>query len=110
MRRRPTDSMFVGDISLRQWVSQAFPQQLTNVVDSSIQKELNNGIQHASKPPENFSILNTCLASIIDLALACSSAAPDERIPVSDVVVKLNKIKSNYSSQLGKQGSIYHNT
>lgn len=108
--KRPTDSMFVSGISLREWVSQAFPHQLRNVVDSSIQEELNTGIQDASKPPGNFNILDTCLASIIDLALLCSSAAPDERILMSDVVVKLNKIKSNYISQLGKQRHIYHNT
>lgn len=94
--------MFAGDISLRQWVNQAFPHQLTNVIDSSIQEELNNGIQDASKSPEKFSILKTCLASIIELALLCSKVAPEERIPMSDVVVKLNKINSNYSSQLGK--------
>jgi len=104
MRKRPIDSMFVGDISLRQWVSQAFPYQLTTVVDSSIQKELNNGIQDTSKHPENFSLVIICLASIIDLALLCSSATPDERIPMSDVVVKLNKIKSNYSSMVAVPG------
>lgn len=93
--------MFVGELNLKQWVSQAFPHQLENVVDSSIRDEHKNGIQDGSKPEENFSILNTYLASIIELALLCSRAAPEERIPMKDVVVKLNKIKSDYSSQLG---------
>ena len=60
-------------------------------------------IEDTSSPPED-SILNACLASIIDLALLCSSATPDERIPMSDVVVKLNKIKSNYSSMVAVPG------
>lgn len=92
--------MFVGDISLRQWVSQAFPHQLTNVTDSSIWDELNNGIRDANRPEENFSILNTYLTSIIEMALLCSRVTPEERIPMSDVVVKLNKIKLDFSLQI----------
>jgi len=60
--------MFVGELSLRRWVSQAFPHELSNVVDSSI---LQDGIEDESKP--NFSILNINLISIIELALLCSS-------------------------------------
>nr|CAB3473969.1 unnamed protein product [Digitaria exilis] len=100
--KKPTDEMFVGELTLRQWVSQAFPHQLENAVDSSIGEVHKNGIQDGSRLEDNFSILNTYLASIIELALLCSRVAPEERIPMKDVVVKLNKIKSDYSSQLGK--------
>jgi hypothetical protein len=93
--------MFIGELSLRQWVSQALPYELSNVTDYSL-LQLNNGIEDASMPPEDSTILNTCLASIFDLGLLCSRVAPDERIPISDVVVNLNKIKLNYSSQLAK--------
>jgi hypothetical protein len=91
--------MFVGELNLRRWVSQAFPHELSNVVDSSIMQD---GVEDASKPPENFSILNISLISIIELALLCTRVAPEERIQMNDVVVKLTKIKSIYSSQLGK--------
>jgi len=98
-RKKPTDPMFIDELSLRQWVSQAFPCDLSHVVDSSLlQYRQECCIEDASRPPED-SILNTCLASIIDLALLCSRAAPDERIPMSDVVVKLNKIKSYYNTR-----------
>ncbi|CAL5051868.1 unnamed protein product [Urochloa decumbens] len=98
-RKKPTDPMFVGELSLRRWVNQAFPHELSNVVDSSIMQD---GIEDASRPPENFSIISINLISIIELALLCLRGTPEERIPMNDVVVKLNKIKSNYSSQLGK--------
>jgi serine/threonine protein kinase len=102
--KMPTDPMFIGELSLRQWVSQAFPYELSHVVDSSLlQYKQECCIEDTSRPPED-SILNACLASIIDVALLCSGAAPDERIPMSDVVVKLSKIKSNYSSMVAVPG------
>lgn len=90
--------MFIGELSLRHWVSQSFPYELSKVTDHSL-LQLSNGIEDASMTVED-SILNTCRASIIDLGLLCSRVAPDERIPITDVVLKLNKIKSSYSSQL----------
>lgn len=97
-RKKPTDPMFIGELSLRQWVSQAFPYELSHVVDSSLlEYKQKYCVEDASRPPED-PILNTCLASIIDLALLCSRSAPDERISMSDVVVKLNRIKSYYNT------------
>ncbi|OEL35453.1 putative LRR receptor-like serine/threonine-protein kinase [Dichanthelium oligosanthes] len=104
-RKKPTDPMFVGELSLRQWVSQAFPYELSNVVDCSIlQGEPNYDIEGERRPPEDSTILTACLASIIDLALLCSRASPGERIPMNDIVVKLNKIKTNYGLRPGNQG------
>lgn len=51
-------------------------------------------------------IINTCLASVIELGLRCSSAIPDERTPMNEVVVKLNKIKMDYCSQLIPQNHL----
>lgn len=58
-----------------------------------------------SKLSEDSIILNTCLASIIELDLLCSRDAPDDRVPMNEVVIKLNKIKSNYYSLCGSNGA-----
>ncbi|VAH62958.1 unnamed protein product [Triticum turgidum subsp. durum] len=86
-RKKPTDPMFAGELSLRQWVNQAFQYELSSVTDRGLLED---------------AILNACLASIIELGLVCSRTAPDERLPMDDVVVKLNKIKANYCAQITK--------
>ncbi|KAI4965177.1 hypothetical protein ZWY2020_055278 [Hordeum vulgare] len=103
-RKKPTDPMFAGELSLRQWVNQAFPYELPSVTDRGLlQDEPKHGIDKISDPSEDSSaILNTCLVSIIELGLVCSRTAPHERMPMDDVVVRLNKIKSNYCAQLRK--------
>jgi hypothetical protein len=94
--------MFVGELSLRQWVSRAVPHELSSVTDCSLLRdEPRNGTNPTSNSSdESSTILNTCLMSIIELGLLCSRTTPDERMPMDDVVVRLNKIKSNYCSKL----------
>uniref|UniRef100_A0A453FB23 Leucine-rich repeat-containing N-terminal plant-type domain-containing protein n=1 Tax=Aegilops tauschii subsp. strangulata TaxID=200361 RepID=A0A453FB23_AEGTS len=103
-RKKPTDPMFAGELSLRQWVNQAFPCELSSVTDRGLlQDEPKHGIDKISNPSEDSSaVLNTFLVSIVELGLVCSRTAPDERMPMDDVVVRLNKIKSNYCSQVRK--------
>ncbi|KAF2951778.1 hypothetical protein DAI22_01g288800 [Oryza sativa Japonica Group] len=104
-RKKPTDPMFVNELTFRQWISQAFPYELSNVADCSLQQDGHTGgTEDSSKLSEDSIILNICLASIIELGLLCSRDAPDDRVPMNEVVIKLNKIKSNYYS-LWKQWS-----
>ncbi|VAH62955.1 unnamed protein product [Triticum turgidum subsp. durum] len=101
--KRPTSPLFGEELSLRQWVTKAFPTRLIDVVDNEV---LSQGIKsdcHASDEStsrEQSIILNTCLASVIELSLQCSSTMPDERTAMDKVVVKLNKVKVDYCLQM----------
>ncbi|VAH78768.1 unnamed protein product [Triticum turgidum subsp. durum] len=91
-RKKPTDPMFTGELSLRQWVNQSCQCfELSSVTDRGLlQDEPKHGIDKISNPSEDSSaILNTFLVSIIELGLVCSRTAPDERMPMDDVVVRL---------------------
>ena len=101
--KRPTNPLFGGELSLRQWVSEAFPTRLVDVVDQEVLSSGGKSDCHAgnnSTLQEHSIILNTCLESVIKLSLRCSSTIPDERTPMDKVVVKLNKIKADYCSQM----------
>ncbi|GLJ52321.1 hypothetical protein SUGI_1112830 [Cryptomeria japonica] len=69
-RRRPTDNMFDGDLSLHSWVKRAFPERVAEVVDTSLLRE------GASKETEE------CLISLMRLGLLCSSDSPEARPPI----------------------------
>lgn len=84
--KRPTDPMFDGELSIRQWVQQAFPSELASVLDEQLQQEASS-LCH----------LNDCLLPTFEMGLLCSSDSPEQRMSMSIAVVKLNKIKKDYT-------------
>ncbi|CAL4979767.1 unnamed protein product [Urochloa decumbens] len=80
--KRPTDPKFVGDLSIRQWVHQAFPAKLVNVLDDKLLLD----VPSICDP-------DRLLLQIFDVGLLCSSDSPEMRILMIDVVVTLKKIK-----------------
>ncbi|KAJ7968753.1 Receptor-like protein kinase [Quillaja saponaria] len=82
-RHKPTDEMFLGELSLKQWVQRSFPHAILEIVDGNLLRE----------EEEHFDIKKDCLPSIMGLSLHCSAEAPEDRTNMNDVLVVLNKMK-----------------
>jgi len=102
--KKPTDTIFSEELSLREWVSQAIPSRLVHVVDHNIllldEEATSSGdVQHAGwssceGSPSGWS----CLLQIFDLGLQCSCDLPEERVSMKDVAAKLARIKESLLS------------
>jgi len=106
--KRPTDPKFVGELSVRRWVLDAFPAGFDEVTDPDLLPEERAGgfddTSTRSNPGSTPTALDGCVVSILKLGLLCSSESPfffcessseshDGRIPMNEVVSKLEKIR-----------------
>jgi serine/threonine protein kinase len=102
--KRPTDAMFGGELSIRQWVWQAYPANLTDILDVKIAQgeERNLCLNHQTRTPlaSLACTSNDLLVQIFDLGLMCSSESPDQRPSMEDVLVRLENILKSYSATL----------
>ncbi|XP_058189397.1 probable LRR receptor-like serine/threonine-protein kinase At3g47570 [Rhododendron vialii] len=80
--KRPTDKLFKDHLNLHNFIKNALPDQVMDLVDPSIQLEHNNG-----------SWINDCMVSILTIGVACSSELPRDRMEMGTVVSKLCNIK-----------------
>jgi LRR receptor-like serine/threonine-protein kinase FLS2 len=87
-RKKPTDNMFVGELTMRQWINASLPDRMMEVVDDGLLKTENG---------RDVTIMQTVLLSIMELGLRCSEELPDERVDIKDVLAKLKKIQLTLS-------------
>ncbi|CAO2166028.1 unnamed protein product [Urochloa humidicola] len=104
--KKPTDATFNEELSLREWVSQAFPSRLAHVVDHNIflldeeatrSGDIQQQVDRSSveEPPNGWSYIE----QVVDLGLQCSWDSPEERLAMKDVAAKLARIKECLSSR-----------
>ncbi|XP_048573947.1 LRR receptor-like serine/threonine-protein kinase EFR [Triticum urartu] len=99
--KRPTDAMFGGELSIRQWVWQAFSANLTGILDVKIAQaeEIIFCLNHQTSTSLACTS-SDLLVPIFELGLMCSSESPDQRPSMTDVVVRLENIMKSYSATM----------
>ncbi|KAK2989025.1 hypothetical protein RJ640_027936 [Escallonia rubra] len=82
-RKKPTDEMFAGQMSLKIWVKELLPSAVIQVLDKNLLRR--DGKSSLAEVD--------CLLSILKLALDCAAESPEQRINMKDVLATLKKIK-----------------
>ncbi|ESR34639.1 hypothetical protein CICLE_v10004266mg [Citrus x clementina] len=90
-QKKPTDEIFVGELSLKHWVNDLLPTSLVEVVDKTL---LSGEEKHSASKGQ-------CLLSIFSLALECTMLSPEKRINAKDIVTGLLKIRDTLSKRIG---------
>ena len=93
--RKPTDAMFVGDLTLRRWVHQLFPAQLVHAVDTRL--------LHGSS--SRVDLHDIFLVRVLEIGLLCTKDSPNERINMRDVVLMLKNVQMEYTKWTSKASS-----
>ncbi|KAH9318896.1 hypothetical protein KI387_020665, partial [Taxus chinensis] len=83
-RRRPTDDMFVEGINLQNWVVMNFPNNIMEVMDNHLLKDVNGS---------EISMVSTCVTQFMEVGLVCTRELPQQRPSMMEVVEKLEKIR-----------------
>ncbi|PIN02336.1 Serine/threonine protein kinase [Handroanthus impetiginosus] len=91
-RTKPSDDMFAGELSLKDWVKDSLQSDITQVIDPNL-------LTHEE---ENFDAKVQCLLLIMELALKCTEELPDLRISMKDAVTMLKKIKHQFLTSCGR--------
>ncbi|KEH15552.1 LRR receptor-like kinase family protein, partial [Medicago truncatula] len=84
-RRKPTDDMFVAELSLKSWINESLPNSIMKVLDSNL-------VQQIEEETDDILIH---MSSIFGLALNCCEYSPEARINMTDVIASLIKIKTS---------------
>ncbi|KAH7568709.1 hypothetical protein JRO89_XS06G0035300 [Xanthoceras sorbifolium] len=82
-RKKPTDEIFAGELSLGHWVNNALQRSVMDVVDRNL----------LSSDDRSISAKEECMSSILNLAMDCTMDVAEKRIDMKTVVSKLVKIR-----------------
>ncbi|XP_012830317.1 PREDICTED: probable LRR receptor-like serine/threonine-protein kinase At3g47570 isoform X2 [Erythranthe guttata] len=93
-RKRPSDEMFGGDLTLKNWVQSSLNNESsTEVIDANLLNTENE---------QGFEKNVQCVSSVLELALRCCTECSGDRINMKEALTDLQKIKVRYS----RRGSI----
>ncbi|THG20347.1 hypothetical protein TEA_026645 [Camellia sinensis var. sinensis] len=86
--KRPTDTMFKDHLNLHNFIKNALPNRVMEIVDPCIP------LVHNTR-----SWIKDCMVSIMRIGVACSMASPTNRMEMASVISELHKIKNTYMNE-----------
>jgi hypothetical protein len=106
-RKRPTDEMFAGGLSLQRWVKNHHHGRIEKVVDSCLLRALKNESSEVKKMWE------TAILELTELGILCTQESPYTRPTMLDAADDLQRLKrylsgdtsATFASSLGISSS-----
>ncbi|KAK4484206.1 hypothetical protein RD792_011428 [Penstemon davidsonii] len=92
-RKSPTNEMFSGELTMRRWVSESFPNYIMQIIDAELLKK-------EDEKTVSLTYLKS-LTLIIGLALECTADVPEERLDMKVVLKMLKVIKAELTKGRG---------
>ena len=89
-RKKPTDNMFVEQLSLRCWIKDALPHSIIEVADVNLLGE------------ENLYAKKGCILSILQVAVDCTVELPESKLDITDVLGALENIKAKFQKSVSR--------
>nr|XP_027085072.1 probable LRR receptor-like serine/threonine-protein kinase At3g47570 [Coffea arabica] len=98
--KRPTNSMFEDDFSLRNYVKMALPDQAMRIADPKLSSECETESGMMATDTQTRSCarhrFEKCLASIFHIGVTCSAHLPERRMHIADVFMELQAARDLY--------------
>ncbi|CAL9010991.1 unnamed protein product [Prunus brigantina] len=106
-RKRPTDDMFVGGLSLHRWVKNHYHGRVEKLVDSSLMRASRD------QPPEVKKMWDVAIGELIELGILCTQESSSTRPTMLDAADDLDRLKrylcgdttATFASSLGISSS-----
>ena len=101
--KRPTDSGSRQGLTLREYAELGLDDRVTEVVDTRLSLDLENGLQMVNDSPYRRRI--ECVAALLRLGMSCSQELPSSRTPTGDIIKELHAVKESLErNQHAKDG------
>uniref|UniRef100_A0A5B7AAK6 non-specific serine/threonine protein kinase n=1 Tax=Davidia involucrata TaxID=16924 RepID=A0A5B7AAK6_DAVIN len=96
--KRPTDELFKDSLNLHNFVKEALPNRVAEIVDPILLQEREEEETNANNTRTQSSTrshkIEECWISIFGVGIACSAELARERMNISDVAVELHSIRN----------------
>lgn len=86
-RKRPTDDMFVGGLSLPKWVKNYYHGRMEKIIDSSLVRAMRD------QSPEVKRMWEVAIGELIELGILCTQYSPSTRPSMLDAADDLDRLK-----------------
>ena len=84
-RKKPTDKIFFGEMTLKRWVNDSLPISVMDVVDANM----------LGQEDIHFMTKEQCVSFVFNLAMECTIESPKQRLNAKEIVTRLLKIRDS---------------